>query len=424
MKMDERPRTTRLDNGVRILTRRIPFFSSVSMGVWVEVGARDEKAEENGLSHFIEHMIFKGTRRRTAYQIAKEFDAAGGQTNAFTTMEYTCYHAKVTDVHTGAMADIMSDIFLNSIFDDGEIRRERPVIFQEIGMVEDSPEDWVHQLTQTHYFGDNPLGRSILGPKENVTRFDSAAIKAFFGQYYRPGRIIISAAGNLDHDRFVDLVAPAFSAVKAENPARLERCAPDPLSGVNVFFKDTEQAHICLAAPGVASTNRDRYAFSLLNTILGGNMSSRLFQKIREERGLAYSVYSFSNAYADTGMLGAYAGVEPAAAVAAVDLMLGEMKRLAKEPVTDEELLNAKQYTKGNILLSLESPDSHMVRLAQNEIFFQKSIPVQQVMDAIDKVDTKDILQLARQLVDEKRMSLTLLGPIENPAPFENRLAG
>ena len=233
MNISDSRKTTRLENGVRVLTRRIPFFSSVSMGVWVGVGARDETAEENGLSHFIEHMIFKGTRRRTAYQIAKEFDAVGGQTNAFTAMEYTCFHAKVTDTQTSAMVDIMSDIFCNSIFDDAEIRRERPVIFQEIGMVEDNPEDWIHQLTPNPLFRGQPPGPIHSGTqgKRGPVRTPTA-IKDFFSQYYRPERIIISAAGNLDHDRFVDLVAPAFGAVAAKKPGHgLNATPPTPCPG-------------------------------------------------------------------------------------------------------------------------------------------------------------------------------------------------
>ncbi|MCK5784498.1 MAG: insulinase family protein, partial [Desulfobacterales bacterium] len=314
---------TILDNGIRILTKKIPHVHSVSMGVWVNVGARDEKVDENGLSHCIEHMIFKGTKKRSAFQIAKQFDAIGGQTNAFTSMEMTCYHAKVMDTHMETMVDILSDIFLNSKFSSSEVEKEIPVILQEIGMAEDNPEEYIHTLLGDNLWGGNPLGRSILGSRESINSFSAETIKDFFLRFYQPDRIVISAAGNLDHEHFINLIGPTFEMVQSgENLPR--RVTPVMKSPVELHYRELEQVHICLGAKGISITDPDRYAFSLMNTILGGNMSSRVFQEIRERRGLAYSVYSFISSYVDTGMFGIYVGVSPKSALESIELILKE----------------------------------------------------------------------------------------------------
>ncbi|MGD8959833.1 MAG: pitrilysin family protein, partial [Desulfobacteraceae bacterium] len=304
-------RKTTLPNGVRLLSLKMPHVRSVSMGVWVNVGARDESPAENGLSHFIEHMIFKGTEKRSAFQIAKEFDAIGGQTNAFTSMETTCYHARVVDTHLETMVEILSDIFLNSTFDPLEIERERPVICQEIGMVEDSPEEYVHVLAGSDFWGDNPLGRSILGTREGVGAFDAEALRTFFRRFYHPGQIVVAAAGNIDHERLTDLLGGPFAAIQPP-PAALPLRHPSAGRGaLSVHTKALEQVHLCLSTRGVSLKAEQRFALSLLNSLLGGNMSSRLFQEIRERRGLAYSVYSHTASYEDTGLFGVYAAVEP-----------------------------------------------------------------------------------------------------------------
>jgi predicted Zn-dependent peptidase len=413
---------TTLKNGIRILTKKMPYTHSVSMGVWVNVGARDESYNENGLSHFIEHMIFKGTKRRTAYQIAKEFDAIGGQTNAFTTMETTCYHAKVMETQIETMVDILSDIFLNSVFDAEEIERERPVIFQEIGMVEDNPEEYVHVLTGKTYWNDNGLGQSILGTRENVIAFDAETIMRFFQRNYKPERIIISAAGNLDHDRYIDLVGPAFESVQPGEDFP-ERVTPKGRSLVDIHNRKLEQVQLCLVTKGLAITDPQRYAFSLMNTIFGGNMSSRLFQEIRERRSLAYAVYSFISSFVDTGMFGAYMGVEPQKAQTAVKSTLEEMRKLKETPVDEEELRDAKEYTKGSLLLASESVDNQMVRLAQNEIHFGQYIPMETVIEKIESVTAIEILELANNLFQKNHLALTLLGSAENKKAFENLLA-
>lgn len=380
------------------------------MGVWVNVGARDESISENGLSHMIEHMIFKGTQKRSAFQIAKEFDAIGGQTNAFTSFENTCYHARVMDTHLDTMIQILSDIFLNSIFDEREIERERPVIFQEIGMVEDNPEEYIHILSGRAYWGDNPLGRSILGTRENLTRFDARSLRTFFNRFYQPEQIIISVSGNISHAKILDLVGPAFEAVKPGNGFP-KRSTPKGQSATNFHHRDLEQIHICLSTMGISISDERRYAYSLLNTIFGGNMSSRLFQKIRENRGLAYSVYSFISSYVDTGMFGTYVGVHPDKAREATELIMDEMKNLKNVKVDASELNHAKDFTIGNLMLASESIDNQMVRLAQNEYNFGKYIPLQDVVDRIHAVTENDIIDLAETIFRKDLMALTTLGP-------------
>ncbi len=402
---------TVLKNGVRVLTKKLPHVRSVSMGVWVNVGSRDEADEENGLSHFIEHMIFKGTRKRTAFDIAKEFDAIGGHTNAFTSMENTCYHAKVIDNHLETMIDILSDIFLNSVFDTLEIEKERPVIFQEIGMVEDNPEEYIHSLSAKNFWGDNPLGRSILGTPENISSFKSASIKDFFKRFYQPDRIVITAAGNLEHERFVDLICPTFESIHSGN-AFPERFTPDSRPNVCIHQKQLEQAHICIGTKGLPLTDPRRYAFSLMNSILGGNMSSRLFQEIRERRGLAYSIYSFISSHVDAGMFGIYVGVDPKKAREAITLIYKEMKQMKDNRLDLSELNGAKEFTKGNLLLSAESVDNQMVRLAQNEIHLGEHQSLKSIMDKIESIQADEITDLATTLFQPETLALTILGPV------------
>lgn len=409
---------TILDNGIRILTKKIPHVHSVSMGVWVNVGARDEKVDENGLSHCIEHMIFKGTKKRSAFQIAKQFDAIGGQTNAFTSMEMTCYHAKVMDTHMETMVDILSDIFLNSKFSSSEVEKEIPVILQEIGMAEDNPEEYIHTLLGDNLWGGNPLGRSILGSRESINSFSAETIKDFFLRFYQPDRIVISAAGNLDHEHFINLIGPTFEMVQSGEKLP-KRVTPVMKSPVELHYRDLEQVHICLGAKGISITDPDRYAFSLMNTILGGNMSSRVFQEIRERRGLAYSVYSFISSYVDTGMFGIYVGVSPKSALESIELILKEIRRLKEEKIDHAELHDAMEYTKGNILISAENTDNQMVRLAQNEIHFGRYVPLQEIVSNVESVVEDDILHLAQRLLEPETFALTILGPVSEEKSFE-----
>ncbi len=411
-----------LANGIRVITMSMPHLRSVSMGIWVDAGARDETVEERGLSHFIEHMIFKGTQRRSSYQIAKEFDAVGGAANAFTSMENTCYYAKVMDNHLPIMVDILADIFLNSVFDQAEMERERPVIFQEISMLEDSPADLVHHLAGQSFWGDHPLGQPITGTRKKLAQFTSADLKRFFHKRYHPDRIIVSAAGRINHHAFLDLLYPEFDGLATTGDLP-QRKKPANQFQIEIHPRDQEQVHLCLGIKGLAIADPDRYAISLLNTILGGNMSSRLFQEIREKLGLAYSIYSFVNAFEDAGMFGIYAAVAPEQAVTTVDRILAAIRKLTQAPVCEEELKSAKEYTKGALLLSAESNDNQMMRLAQQEISFGRHLPMQEIIAKIDAVSVQDLSALACRLFGDDRMALTALGPIRDASLFSGLIS-
>jgi predicted Zn-dependent peptidase len=391
------------------------------MGVWVNVGARDEQPEEGGLSHFIEHMIFKGTRKRSAIQIAKELDAIGGQCNAFTSKENTCYHAKVMDVHLETMVDLLSDIFVNSVFDAEEVERERQVIFQEIRMLEDAPDELVHVLMSKAVWGDHPLGRSILGTPETVSSFSTNSVKAYFLRAYQPERIVISAAGNLEHDAFTDLVTQSFDVVRRQNNFP-ERTRPILHQTVTTHVKDLEQVHVCLRTKGVDATDKRRYDFAVLNVILGGNMSSRLFQEIREKRGLAYSVYSFLSLYSDIGTWGVYVGCDNTTISEVIALSLKEMKNVKTLPVDSAELANAKEYLKGGLYMAAESTENQMTRIAQNEINFGRFISLKEVEEAIDKVTAEGVLALAEEVFCDDTLSLMLLGPVDDSRDYKEQL--
>jgi predicted Zn-dependent peptidase len=327
-------------------------------------------------------------------------------------MENTCYHARVLNTHTEKMIDILSDIFLNSVFDADEVEKERPVIFQEIGMIEDSPVDYIHHLSEKTFWGDHPLGRSILGSPENIIRFDTNTLKNFFSKFYQPDGIVISAAGNLEHDRLVDLLGPAFETVHA-GISLPQRIIPHSRSAISVNHRDLEQAHICLETEGISITDPRRFAFSLMHTIFGGNMSSRLFQEIREKRGMAYSVYSFISSYVDSGLFGAYAAVVPEKTQETVQVILSEISKLVQHGVDSAELTAAKEFSKGNVLLSTESVDTQMLRLAINEIHFNRYFPIEDTVRDIDSVRQEQINDLVKTLFTPDKFSLTILGPVD-----------
>lgn len=404
-----------LENGICVLTEPMSGFRSISMGIWVNAGARDEAEAESGISHFIEHMIFKGTKRRSASQIAKEFDAIGGASNAFTSKEITCFHAKVMDVHLPVMTDLLSDIFLNSVFDPVELERERQVVLQEIGMTEDTPDDYVHILLSQVFWGsDHPLGRSVLGNDNTVSALDVPALKRYLSASYIPERIVISAAGNVEHKEFLDMLSRYFSEVPIRNGFP-KRISPLIKPMISTHPKDLEQVHICLGVKGCDITSSRRYVMSLLNTLFGGSMSSRLFQEVRERRGLAYSIYSFHSAYEETGMLGVYAGVEQSSVDETISVILSEMKRLKKELISAEELDAAKEHVTSQIHLASESTDSRMNRLAQNEMYFGRYIPLSEAINGINQVTPMDVISLAEEAFQQSHFSAVFLGPVESP---------
>ena len=404
-------RKTVLGNGIKVITEEIPYLKSISIGVWVINGSRDEKPEENGISHFIEHLLFKGTERRTAFDISKEIDSVGGSLNAFTGREYTCFYAKVIDKNLPLAIDLLSDIFLHSLMDPKDIERERMVILQEIKMVEDTPDDYVHDLFNRACWGNHPLGFPILGTTELIQSFQRDRIFNYFRENYQPGRVVICAAGRLKHEEVVEQIEKTFGGMPGSRDGK-KREKPETLSSTNVLKRDLEQVHFCLGTKGLRHNHSLRFNSYVLNTILGGGMSSRLFQEIRENRGLAYSVYSYLPTYIDAGLVVIYAGTSESSFQEVIDLILKELDHLKNNSFKNEELKTAKEQLKGNLLLSLESSDNLMTRLAKNEIYFDSYIPVEKILKGIEEVNEEGVRQLAGQLFDESSYCLTVLGPM------------
>jgi predicted Zn-dependent peptidase len=413
---------TLLSNGIKVITEEIPYLKSVSIGLWVATGSRDEHPHENGISHFLEHLLFKGTKRRTALDIAKEIDSVGGTLNAFTGREYTCFYAKVIDKNLPLAIDLLSDIFLHSLLDEKDVEKERMVILQEIKMVEDTPDDYVHDLFNRTCWGNHPLGFPICGTVERVQSFTRNQIEEFFRTHYQSDRIIVCAAGNLQHQEVVDLTEATFGQMPKASHAR-ERGKPLSISTTHISKRDLEQVHFCLGTHGLHYNHSLRFASYVLNTILGGGMSSRLFQEIRENRGLAYSVYSYLPTYIDTGLIVVYAGTDQHSFEEVLQLILKEFNGLKSEPFKNGELEIAKEQLKGNLLLSLESSDNLMTRLAKNEIYFETYQTVESILKGIDEVNEQMVKQLASYLFDEQYFCLTVLGPMDgNPLEGNRQL--
>ncbi len=403
---------TTLSNGVRIVTEKLPLFYSVSMSIWVNVGSRDERASEKGYTHFIEHMLFKGTEHRSALDIAKELDAVGGFANAFTTKEQMCLHAKVLDTHLPLVVDILSDIFLNSVFDPGEIDRERQVILQEISMVEDTPDDYIHVLHQERYWKSNPLGNPIYGTADSVGDATRDLLLDYMGSTFHPAEVVVSAAGNVDHERFVELVAKRMADFDGAR-VKPRRQPPQNHHVVEIIPKSLEQVHLCLGWKGCSSVDDQRFACHLVNVLLGGSMSSRLFQEIREKRALAYSVYSFVNSHVDTGMMGVYAGTGLGQIQETLDIVEQELQRLARKPIGDAELQAAKEHFKGSMYLNAESNDSRMHRLARNEFLFGRYVPFEEVESKVEATTSEAIQDWFQSVFSKQDLALVLLGPME-----------
>jgi predicted Zn-dependent peptidase len=356
---------TRLPNGVRVLSESLPDLPSVTVGIWVENGSRYEQDAQAGISHFLEHLFFKGTDRRTAAQIAEEIDAVGGVLNAFTGKEYTCYYAKVLRDHLPLALDLLADIFTHSRFAAEEIERERTVVIQEISQVEDTPDDYVHELFNLAFWSGHPLARPIAGSAETVSRFGREDFLRFLDVRYRPDRVLIAAGGNLTHDELLATVGETFGGLKGI-AASVDGGPPAARAGVWVHEKDLEQVHLCLGTPGIPQVDPDRYAAHLINVALGGGMSSRLFQEIRERRGKAYTVYSFLSSYLDAGYVGVYVGTSAEWAREVIGIVREELARLVRDGLTADELVRAKNQMKGNMLLGLETSDSRMSRISKN----------------------------------------------------------
>lgn len=400
-----------LDNGIRVITEQIPTAHSVSVGFWVENGSRHERASQNGISHFIEHMLFKGTESRSAQGIAKEIDSVGGVLNAFTSREFSCYYAKVLAKKLPLAIDLLSDIVLNSIFDLDEIEKERRVILQEIHMVEDTPDDHIHDLFCQTFWTDHPLGLSILGTEDTVGSLSRADLLAYLGERYSGKNILICAAGDLEHEQIVEYIEKAFRQVAPGGGSPL--CTlPEYRRRIDVVEKDLEQVHICLGTRSLPQNHPNRFASYLLNAILGGSMSSRLFQIVREERGLAYSIYSYLNCHSDAGALVVSSGTSPDDAPHLVGIVLKELQRIRTELVTEEELQSAKEQLKGNLLLSMESTDNRMTRLAKNEIYLGHHLSLKEVLRNIDRVSREGILKLSEFIFQDDYLNLQMVGRV------------
>jgi predicted Zn-dependent peptidase len=411
-------RRTVLPNGLRVLTEAIPAMRSVSFGVWVGIGSRDETTAQAGCSHFLEHLLFKGTHKRSALDISAQIEAVGGETNAFTTKEYTCYYARVLDEDLPLAVDVMCDLVADSILDAADVETERGVILEEIAMHEDEPGDEVHDLFATAMYGDHPLGRLISGTEETISPMTRRQILSFYRRRYRAPSIVIAAAGNLDHATVVRQVRAALrdTPLDASIPGtpdgpRPATPAPKVRTGaVTVLHKDTEQAHVVIGGPGIGRVDERRFALGVLNNVLGGGMSSRLFQEIRERRGLAYSVYSYASQFADSGLFGVYAGCAPGKVEEVLDLTRSALATLAADGVTEAELARGKGMAKGSYVLGLEDTGSRMSRLAKGELLYGDILSVDELLARVDAVTAADVNALAAELLKEP-MSLAVVGP-------------
>jgi predicted Zn-dependent peptidase len=402
-----------LPNGVRVLTEPMPQMVSATIGIWVENGSRYEhERRQNGVSHFIEHLLFKGTKKRTAAQIAEQFDAVGGVLNAFTGKEYTCYYAKVLGADLKMATDLLADLFLESVFDPAEIDRERQVVLQEISQAEDTPDDFIHDLFNLRYWEGHPLALPIFGSVETVNAIDRELLVSFMTDRYRAGRVFIAAAGAVDHDDLVADCERFFGGVAGDDRGELISPPAETAIVLNQS-KDLEQAHICIGGPGISQVDPLRFAAYVMNTAVGGGMSSRLFQEVREKRGRVYSIYSFISSFIDCGYFGIYAGTNPEWVDEVIEVTLGEIGKVSREGLKPNELARAKSQLKGNMLLGMESSDSRMNRLARNEIYFRRDIPLEEVANAIDAVTNDQVVELSTHCFKSDRMGLVLLGDLK-----------
>ncbi|HET9409603.1 MAG TPA: pitrilysin family protein [Candidatus Sulfotelmatobacter sp.] len=402
-----------LPNGLTIITEQMQHIRSASIGIWLGTGSRDEDAEWNGISHFIEHMVFKGTKHRTAEEIARQVDSIGGNMDAFTAKECVCFNVKVLDEHVPLALEILSDLVLHPVFDAGDIARERGVILEEIKMDEDNPDYLVHEIFTQNFWKDHPLGKPILGTKETVKRFEREPVLAAYGHRFAPGNIIVAAAGHLQHEAFVELVAHHFEHMKAAKNG-FHSSTPNIVSRIILRNKKSlEQVQLCLGVPSHPIAHERRHAGYILNTLLGGGMSSRLFQNIRERQGLAYSIYSDLNPYRDTGCLAVYAGTSRESAVKVVQSVVEEFRKLKVDMVSQEELRRAKDQLKGSLMLSLESSTARMSNLARQEMYFDRFYDLDELIEKIEGVTVEDLQALANDFFKPDTVAITALGNLK-----------
>lgn len=412
-----------LPNGLVIVTEKMPHVRSVSVGIWLGTGSRGESPERNGIAHFIEHMVFKGTQRRTAEEIAQSVDSVGGMLDAFTAKEMTCFNAKVLDEHLPVAFEVLSDLVLRPRFDVADIAKEKQVVLEEIKMDEDNPEYLIHEMFTQNFWRGHSLGLPILGTPETVSQFSIDALRECFGSWYAPNKTVITAAGNLEHARLVDLAVSEFGeAPRAGDSAA--PVAPRPLASVQQRNKkELEQVHIVIGVPSYPLAHERRYAASLLNIILGGGMSSRLFQNIRERQGLAYAIGSDLSPYTDAGVLSVYAGTSRESAEKLIRSVVEEFRLIRSEAVSAAELRRAKDHLKGSMMLSLESTSARMSNLARQALYLHRFVSLDEMLASIEKVTREEVLAIARDFFEPGRFALTMLGNLNGFQATEDLLA-
>jgi predicted Zn-dependent peptidase len=412
-----------LPNGLTIITEEMQHIRSVSIGVWIKTGSRDEDPQWNGISHFIEHMVFKGTEHRSAEDIARQVDSIGGNMDAFTAKECVCFNMKVLDEHVPIALDVLSDLVLNPTFADNDISRERGVILEEIKMDEDNPDYLVHEIFTQNFWKDHPLGKPILGTKDTVKRFDRNPVLEFYGKKFSPGNLVICAAGNLKHGEFVQLVAKHFERMK---PVKNGFHSTEPTTVSRIIMRNKkalEQVQICVGVPSHPIAHARRHASYILNTLLGGGMSSRLFQNIRERQGLAYAIYSDLSPYRDTGCLSVYAGTSRESAGKVVQSIVAEFRKLKTEMVSEDELRRSKDQLKGSLMLSLESSTARMSNLARQEMYFDHFYTLDELIEKIESVTTEEVKELANQFFRAESIAVTVLGNLHGLKLTREQLA-
>jgi len=412
-----------LGNGLVVITETMRHVRSVSVGIWVRNGSRHEAPEENGLAHFMEHMVFKGTERRSAESIAREMDSIGGMLDAFTSKEQICFNAKVLDDHLPIAFDIIADLVLRPKFDSEDVKKERQVVLEEIKMDLDNPEYQLHEIFTRGFWPEHPLGRPILGTPETVKGFQREVLQARFMDWFAPDHLVVTAAGNVAHDQVLELVEREFGKLP---PARTLDGHLPPSTGAPIVVerkRDLEQVHLCIGVPSLPLAHERRFAAAVLNNLLGGGMSSRLFQNIREKRGLAYAVFSELTPYSDAGMMTVYAGTSKETVGDAIDLTIAEFRAMKEGPVPEDELLRAKNHLKGSLMLSLESTSSRMANLARQELYFERFYSLDEILASIEAVTREDLQTLAQDFFKQEHIAVTVLGPLNGFTLDRDRLA-
>ncbi|MTI57354.1 M16 family metallopeptidase [Geosporobacter ferrireducens] len=402
-----------LSNGVRLVAEKIPYVKSVTLGFWIEAGSIHEETNNNGITHFVEHMLFKGTDKRSAREIAESFDSIGGQLNAFTSKECTCFYAKVLDTHLSIAIDVLTDMLFHSSFNPGEIEKEKSVVLEEINMYEDSPEDLAHELLSKTVFKHHKLGMPVLGTGETVTSFDRRKLVSFIEEHYSIENIVVSVAGNFDEDQLIEQLEEKFNHFTNRKSTRKVENNPSFNAEGITRYKDIEQLHICLGLEGASLTSRDLYPLLIMNNIFGGSMSSRLFQNIREDKGLAYSVFSYPSSYKEIGLLTVYAGINPSQLDEVLKLINYEIRNLKKDGLTKDELHKSKEQLKGSYMLGLESTSSRMSAIGKSELLINRIYSPKEILEKIDQVTLSDVREVIDKVFVVEKSALAVVGKVE-----------